>query len=215
MDIATAVKIAKTAGEEAARKVKEFIYDDGRKMGKAAIVIGLIIFILNLPTIFVIGLFGWMDADYIDSDTIQLDPALIDGFNSPILLMIYHPEFPDNIPFPDDTLKMVGNLHGLTWNEIEMCNVIYHAYVKNLNAEDSEGGSGAGVGDIVGGIINMANLTSTYTKLAKCFKEADKRLSYNSRLFNEFGFELTDDEYKALNHEYAYTPPEDEETTDT
>lgn len=120
MDIATAVKVAKAAGDEAAKKVKEIIYDDGRKMGKTVIVIGLIIFILNLPTIFVVGMFGWMDSEYIDSDTIQLDPALGDGLNSPILLMLYDPTFPDNIPFPDDTLKLVGDLNGLSWNEVEM-----------------------------------------------------------------------------------------------
>ncbi len=187
MDVLKVIKAVKAGISKAVGVFKNFASDDNRHTGRVLGIVGIIFFVLSLPAIAITGLFGWMGQ--VNSDTIQIDgdyyASLLHGT---VIEILYDPNYPDNIPWPEDSLQLIGNFYRLTWNEIEMCNVIYHVHLKN--EED-------GITDVL----------RKYSGLVDCFASADLISPYYINLYTAFGVQLTSDEVQVLNEVLAYTPP--------
>lgn len=152
-----------------------------------------VLIVLNLPNILLHALFGWMGSV---GDQIQIDAGYYAGLlDKPIYFMVNDPTFPDNIPWPDDSLTAIGTFYDITWNETEMCNTIYHAYL--VNEDDS-----------------TSDIMDKYTKLVEAFANEDMINPYYFWIRDTLGLELSADERLALEDCYSYDPPWEENITE-
>lgn len=189
MSLATLLKMVKAAGEKAYDTLKDLMSGDSPKFKRILGIAALVFFVLNLPNLAIVGLFGWMGS--VDADSILIDTSYAELINGTVIEVLYDENYPDNIPWPDESLIAIGEFQGLSFNTIEMCNVIYHTHL--FDPQDS-----------------ITTVLEKYDKLVKCFSEATEDLPYRYRLFNAFEFYLLDDEVQVLNEELNYIPPWEE-----
>lgn len=186
MSLATIIKMAISAGENAVKKFNDLTSGESKSLNKILYIAVAVFIILNLPNIAIVGFFGWMGSV---GDSIQIDGGYYaDMLHGPIYNMVNDPTFPDNIPWPDDTLQALGYFYEISWNETEMCNTIYHAYL--VSDDDS-----------------TLVILDKYTKLVEAFADADVINPYNFRIYYDFGLDLSAEEMLALEDCYSYTPP--------
>lgn len=187
MSLTALLRLALAAGKEAVGKFKDVVSGEFNSLKRIFMIAAVVIFLFSLPGIFLEGMFGWMGSA--DEESLQIDVSGYDSIlDSKIIPILTYPYYPDNIPWPATSLQTIGKFSKLDWSEIEMCNVIYQAYL--VDSED-----------------NGKEILEKYTKIVSCFSKATQEKPYWVLVEENFGVKLTDDEIELLNDECNYHAP--------